>query len=33
MFKKVEGIYVIFEFELGYFSLFTNWTDGREQSM
>jgi len=24
MFKKVEGIYVIFEFELGYLSLFTN---------
>jgi len=24
MFKKIEGIYVIFEFELGYLSLFTN---------
>jgi hypothetical protein len=28
MFKKVEGIYVIFEFDLGYLSLFTNKTDG-----
>jgi hypothetical protein len=24
MFKTVEGIYVIFEFELGYLSIFTN---------